>query len=148
MRRASIAYAALLLALLAGCSPRIDPSSPESTTKSIAEIQNSLPEAKRKEFTDALAVVIPNVEEFGIVAVEAQATGRPVLAVAAGGAVETVIPGVTGELVEPEDLAEAMREVDFTRYDPRAARQSAVRFSPAGFRMVLRSEVARLTGFE
>jgi glycosyltransferase involved in cell wall biosynthesis len=96
----------------------------------------------------ALAVVIPNIEEFGIVAVEAQATGRPVLAVAAGGAVETVIPGVTGELVEPEDLAEAMREVDFTRFDPQAARQSAVRFSPAGFCMVLRSEVARLTGFE
>jgi glycosyltransferase involved in cell wall biosynthesis len=121
----------------------------ESEYGDVAEFLGRVPdEVLLDHYGRALAVVIPNVEEFGIVAVEAQATGRPVLAIAAGGAVETVVPGVTGELVEPEQLAEAMREIDFTRFDPRAARQSAVRFSPDGFRMVLRSEVARLTGFE
>lgn len=93
----------------------------------------------------ALALVIPNVEEFGITAVEAQATGRPVLAVAAGGAVETVVPGVTGELVEPDAMAEAMRDADFARYDPAAARSNALRFSPAGFQAALRAEVEMLT---
>jgi len=76
MRRASIACAALLLALLAGCSPQIDPSSPESTAKSIEEIQNSLPEAKRKEFTDALAVVLPHALGGGYQAVGDSPEGR------------------------------------------------------------------------
>jgi len=94
----------------------------------------------------ALAVVIPNVEEFGITAVEAQATGRPVLAIGEGGAVETVVAGVTGVLVERGELAEAMREVDFTRFDPAATRANALRFSPTGFQLALRAEVERLTG--
>jgi len=67
-RRASIACAGLLVVLVAGCSEStdplgsrsIDPSSPESTEQSIAEIQASLPEEKRQEFSEALAVVIPN----------------------------------------------------------------------------------------
>ena len=92
----------------------------------------------------ALAVVIPNVEEFGITAVEAQATGRPVLAVGEGGAVETVVPGVTGVLVGREGLAEAMRDVDFAAFDPEAARSNAVRFGPQGFQVALRAEVERL----
>ena len=93
----------------------------------------------------ALALVIPNVEEFGITAVEAQATGRPVLAIAEGGAVETVVPGRTGVLVEPAEIAEAMRDVDFTSFDPGAARSNALLFSPSGFQVALRSEVERLT---
>ena len=58
-----------------------------------------------------------NVEEFGIAAVEAQAAGRPVVAAAAGGALETVRPGETGVLVEPDDvdaMAEALRYTDFS----------------------------------
>ena len=47
----------------------------------------------------AAALVVPNVEEFGIAAVEAQAAGRPVVAVDAGGVRETVVPGRTGLLV-------------------------------------------------
>src|SRR5205823_2968920 len=71
-------------------------------------------------YARALAVVVPSVEEFGIVAVEAQAAGRPVLSVAVGGATETVIDGETGVLVEASsarELADAMRETDFTRFE-------------------------------
>ena len=50
-------------------------------------------------YAAAAALVVPNVEEFGIAAVEAQAAGRPVVAVDAGGARETVVPGRTGLLV-------------------------------------------------
>ena len=95
-------------------------------------------------YSRALAVVIANVEEFGITAVEAQAAGRPVLAVAGGGVLETVVPGVTGELVEPDGLAEAMKGVDFTAFDPQAARSNAIRFGPEGFQVAVRSEVERL----
>jgi glycosyltransferase involved in cell wall biosynthesis len=88
-------------------------------------------------YAGALAYVLPNVEEFGIAAVEAQAAGRPVLALGRGGATETVADGETGVLVEngtAAEFAEAMREVDFNRFDPAAARASAERFAPQRFR--------------
>ncbi len=97
-------------------------------------------------YSRALALVMPNVEEFGIVAVEAQAAGRPVLAVGRGGARETVIDGVTGILLDSDDprtLAEAMREVDFGRFDPSACRRNAERFAAERFRARLREIVAR-----
>jgi glycosyltransferase involved in cell wall biosynthesis len=95
-------------------------------------------------YTRALALVLPNVEEFGIVTVEAQASGRPVLAVDRGGARETVRDGETGVLVsDSEDqLAEAMRHVDFTRFDPALAQANAQRFAAARFRERLRELVA------
>lgn len=97
----------------------------------------------------ARALVLPNSEEFGIAAVEAQASGRPVLAVDAGGARETVVSGQTGMLVpagEVDVLAEAMREVDWEGFDPRRIREQAERFSPAEFKRRFVAEVARLTG--
>jgi glycosyltransferase involved in cell wall biosynthesis len=95
-------------------------------------------------YAGALALVIPNVEEFGIAGVEAQAAGRPVLALGQGGALETVIAGETGVLVDHGDLAafaEAMRDVDFTRFSPAVARRNAERFAPERFRSRLRELV-------
>jgi len=97
----------------------------------------------------ARAVVVPNVEEFGIVAVEAQAAGRPVLAPDAGGTSETVVDGRTGVLYPAGDddaLAEAMRDVDFDRFDPEATRDHARRYRPEAFRERLVREVERVTG--
>jgi glycosyltransferase involved in cell wall biosynthesis len=90
------------------------------------------------------ALVLPNVEEFGIAAVEAQAAGRPVLGLAKGGALETVIDGRTGVLVEGEEargFAEAMRHVDFDRFAPAEMRRNARRFSADRFRRGLRALV-------
>ena len=78
---------------------------------------------------------MPNVEEFGIAAVEAQAAGRPVVALDAGGARETVVDGETGLLVDSEDpgaLARALRE-DFSSFDPEAIRAHAMRFGRSAF---------------
>ncbi len=97
-------------------------------------------------YSSCLALVVPNVEEFGIAAVEAQAAGRPVVAVAKGGVRETVVDGETGLLVDGEsaaDLAEAIRGVDFGRFDPVAIRSHAQRFSPTAFRAGLRAIVSR-----
>jgi glycosyltransferase involved in cell wall biosynthesis len=98
-------------------------------------------------YRHARALVLPNVEEFGIAAVEAQAAGRPVVAAAAGGALETVVDGETGVLVPPGDagaLAEALRETDFARFDGARIQAHAARFSTDSFKQRLTSEVARI----
>jgi glycosyltransferase involved in cell wall biosynthesis len=97
-------------------------------------------------YSEAAALVVPNVEEFGIAAVEAQAAGRPVVAVDAGGARETVVPQQTGVLVPDGDvaaLAEALRG-DLTRFDPHAIRAHAQQFRPELFRLRLRAIVDEL----
>jgi glycosyltransferase involved in cell wall biosynthesis len=102
-------------------------------------------------YMGARVFVMTNVEEFGIAAVEAQAAGRPVLAAAAGGALETVLPGETGVLVAEDDVdgfAQALRYTDFDRFDPTAARRNAARFSTAAFKARLRAEVDRAAGLE
>ena len=98
-------------------------------------------------YAQARALVVPGLEEFGIAAVEAQAAGRPVIAAAVGGALETVIPGVTGDLVPLDDvdaMADAMRTVDRGTFDPSNARANAERFSVAAFRQHLSEYVSRV----
>jgi glycosyltransferase involved in cell wall biosynthesis len=92
------------------------------------------------------AIVVPNVEEFGIAAVEAQAAGRPVIAADAGGARETVRPGETGWLVPPDDvgaLADTMRR-DTGHFDSAVIRRNAERFSVEAFQARLREAVDAL----
>jgi glycosyltransferase involved in cell wall biosynthesis len=95
----------------------------------------------------ARALVVPNIEEFGITAVEAQAAGRPVLASNAGGVTETVVDGETGILVRPgsvEAFAEAMRDVDFDRFEPQRMITHAARFSKERFQREMAEEVQRV----
>ncbi len=99
-------------------------------------------------YSRCVALVVPNVEEFGIAAVEAQAAGRPVVAVAHGGVTETVIDGKTGILVEGEsaaDLAEALASEDLLRFDPAVIQANAARFSSEAFRARLTMRVAELS---
>jgi glycosyltransferase involved in cell wall biosynthesis len=101
-----------------------------------------------KLYARAAALVVPNVEEFGITAVEAQAAGRPVVAAAAGGARETVIHGRTGILVPPGDseaLAQALRQ-DFSSFDAREIRAHAQLFSASVFARRMREIVGDAAG--
>jgi glycosyltransferase involved in cell wall biosynthesis len=98
-------------------------------------------------YSRALALVVPNVEEFGIAAVEAQAAGRPVLGTDQGGTRETVVPGETGVLVPAGDVratAEAMADEDFGRFDPARVRRNADRFARGEFQRKLVAEVERV----
>lgn len=97
----------------------------------------------------ARALIVPNIEEFGIAAVEAQAAGRPVVAADGGGARETVTEGETGLFVPAGDvgaLAEALTQTDFERFSPIASRDHAAQFSTRAFQRRFVSEVVRLAG--
>jgi glycosyltransferase involved in cell wall biosynthesis len=92
------------------------------------------------------AMVVTAVEEFGIAAVEAQAAGRPVISVGAGGALETVREGATGCFWNggADELAEAVAAFDDSAIDPAACVESARRFDVAEFRTALPREVDRV----
>jgi glycosyltransferase involved in cell wall biosynthesis len=102
-------------------------------------------------YAAARAVVVPSREEFGITAVEAQAAGRPVIAAAAGGALETVLDGTTGRLARLDDadsFARAIGALDSLGFDPQRAVENAERFSVANFRRRLVAAVARAVNGE
>jgi glycosyltransferase involved in cell wall biosynthesis len=97
-------------------------------------------------YAAARAVVVASIEEFGITAVEAQAAGRPVIAAAAGGALETVLDGETGLLATPDDVdafVRAIENIDALGFDPDRATQNAERFSVATFRRRLSEQVTQ-----
>jgi glycosyltransferase involved in cell wall biosynthesis len=71
----------------------------------------------RDYYARCKALIFPGEEDFGIVPVEAMASGRPVIAYRKGGAVETVIEGVTGLFFEkqtPEDLIQVIEQFEMT----------------------------------
>ena len=64
-------------------------------------------EDRRRHFAQCRALIFPGEEDFGLVPVETQASGRPVIAYAAGGALDTVVAGETG-LFFTEQTVEAL----------------------------------------
>ena len=91
----------------------------------------------------ARALVLTSIEEFGIAAVESQAAGRPVIAKRGGGALETVIDGVTGCFWSggPGELAAAVLKFDDAAVDPLQCVANARRFDAATFRRAMMREI-------
>jgi glycosyltransferase involved in cell wall biosynthesis len=91
------------------------------------------------------ALLHPQIEDFGIAAVEAQAAGRPVIAYRGGGALETVVEGTTGLFFEAQEEAALAAALDVfesapPRFASEACARQARRFAPE----VFRSELSRL----
>ena len=90
----------------------------------------------RAAYAGARALLFPGMEDFGIVPVEAQAAGTPVIAYGVGGARETVVDGETG-LFFPEQTVEslcaAIEEFEARTWPPEHCRAQAARFSPGVF---------------
>ncbi len=87
-------------------------------------------------FAESQAVIHPAIDDFGIVPVEALATGRPVVAFAGGGATDSVRDGETGVLFDqatPESLAAAVTRLQRLRFDPARLRAEARRFDRVAF---------------
>ncbi len=102
------------------------------------EFLGKVPDGERDELlAGARALLFPGEEDFGIVPVEAQAAGVPVVAYGVGGAVETVTDGVTGALFGAQDeqgLAASIERFEGMTLDERAIRENATRFSREHFR--------------
>lgn len=82
------------------------------------------------------AFIFPGLEDFGITPVQAQSAGRPVIAYGAGGALDTVIPSVTGEHFHDltvESLKSVMQNFDPSRYNPVDIRAHAQKFDTTIF---------------
>jgi len=95
------------------------------------------------------AVCLPGSEDFGIVPVEANAAGKPVVAFAGGGALETVEEGVGGAFFReqtPAALLDALAACDDIAASPERIAQSAQRFSRTAFRQRLTAVLADAVG--
>lgn len=90
----------------------------------------------RNLYSEAKAVLLPGVEDFGLVPVEAQATGCPVIALGQGGATETVIPEETGlffSTPSSQSLKRAVEQFDALKLNSDQIRRNAERFSIPAF---------------
>jgi glycosyltransferase involved in cell wall biosynthesis len=88
-------------------------------------------------YKNAKALIFPQNEDFGLVAVEAQACGTPVIAFKSGGALDTVLDGETGVLFEKQNvqsLMSAIKKFDTIHFNKDKIRKNAERFSEINFR--------------
>lgn len=95
------------------------------------------------------AFLFPGHEDFGITPVQAQAAGRPVIAYGAGGALDTVVPGLSGDLFHEQSVAaltSALANFDSARYDSQAIRTHALRFDTRVFHRKMRAFVDQALG--
>ncbi len=93
------------------------------------------------------ALIIPGIEDFGLTSLEAQALGKPVVAFAEGGALETVISDKTGILFNrqtPDSLKDALVKLDITKINVEDCIRNAANFSKEKFMKQFKQTVASL----
>ncbi|GAC1638540.1 MAG: glycosyltransferase [Chloroflexota bacterium] len=118
----------------------------ESMAGPTVQFLGRVPDAEvRAHMARCRALLFPGEEDFGLTPLETQASGRPVIAFGAGGALETVIPGETGEFFYQADadaLASVMRGFR-TDFDPQHLRAHALRFDKEHFKERMYAVIAR-----
>lgn len=95
-------------------------------------------------YENCRALIFPGEEDFGITSVEAQACGKPVVALNKGGATESIISGITGELYDVPDakhLISALKVLVKKYYSPKLCRQNALKFNRESFKKQFREAV-------
>ena len=104
-----------------------------------------------KYIQEATAFVFPGLDDFGIVAVEAMAAGIPVIAYQAGGALDYVIPGKTGEFfTKPtvDALVDILKKFDPSKYSASGIQKHAAQFDVNSFHKNIKEYVARVVAKE
>ncbi len=141
--------------IVAGDGPRrqaIEATAPENV-----RFLGRVSDARLAElYASCRALIHPQEEDFGIIAIEAMAAGRPVIALAAGGALETVVDvrtaasptGLLFERQDPDCLVEAVLEFEAIQggFDPAAIRRHATRFSLPRFQREFVAALERSVG--
>lgn len=98
-------------------------------------------------YAHAIGLIFPPLEDAGITPLEAMASGRPVIAYGKGGALESVVPGVTGEFFTEqtvESLVSALKNFDEKKYDPQKIRAHALKFDKEIFKGKIQSIIKQL----
>lgn len=93
---------------------------------------------------NARAFIFPTEEDFGVVCVEANAAGIPVIAYGKGGALETIVDGKSGLFFQDqtaESLLEALKKFETTNFDPKVCQDQAKKFSKETFQEKLKEFV-------
>lgn len=104
-------------------------------------------EERAKLYSNCRAFLHPHEEDFGLTAVEAMAAGRPVIALRKGGALETVVDGVTGEFFDEqswEELADHLIRFNDENYNPETIRAHAQKFGVERFKQEMAHLVERV----
>jgi glycosyltransferase involved in cell wall biosynthesis len=130
--------------VVAGVGEEIKRQQPKS--KSNIKYVGRVTEADVPElYAKAKALIFPAEEDFGLVPVEAMASGRPVIAYAKGGALETVVDGVTGVLFKDQtkgSLLEAIKRAERIKFDRQVIRQHTQQFDKSYFEQQIRAFVS------
>jgi glycosyltransferase involved in cell wall biosynthesis len=116
--------------------------------KSITFLRGKSDEELAHYFQTSLAFIFPGTDDFGIVAVEAMAAGTPVIAYKAGGALDYVEPGKTGEFFNEQtadSLVAALEKFNAENYNHTQIQKSATKFSPLEFRSKISSYIKKVT---
>lgn len=98
-------------------------------------------------YQNCRALIFPQQEDFGLVPLEAQACGRPVIAYGAGGALETVVEGKTGTFFKPQKakaLIEKIKSFKEKNYKPQDCRTNAEKFDKIIFKQNFKKLVERI----
>jgi len=95
-------------------------------------------------YAHAIGLIFPPKEDAGMTPLEAMASGRPVIAYGEGGALESIVPGVTGEFFAEqsiESLVGALKNFRPEKYDPQKIRAHAMKFDKEVFKQKIKKIV-------
>ena len=98
-------------------------------------------------FQSAKAFIFPGLDDFGITPIEAMAAGTPVIAYKAGGALDYVVPGKTGEFFDkqtPESLQQALQSFNAHKYASDDIKLAANEFSAENFQKNIHKLIAQV----
>lgn len=97
-------------------------------------------------YQNAQALIMPQIEDFGLIALEAQACGCPVIAYQRGGALETIVENETGIFFskqKPESLIKAINKFKKLKFHPQTCRENALKFSLEKFKRQITATIVR-----
>jgi glycosyltransferase involved in cell wall biosynthesis len=116
--------------------------------KTVTFLGHARADVVEQEFAKAKAFLFPGLDDFGITPVEAMASGTPVIAYKAGGALDYVEPGVTGEFFSEqtiESLAQVLKSFNAKKYNSTLIRSKAQKFSKERFKTEFQTYIKSIT---